>query len=112
MSEVKDVKCLYRYSDSSYRGSTLLSFFFADEEEMSLLRSIENLYLGEVFGKHSEVYFTLKEDCLYKVGLSEKTRLELMEKMGDSLLFGVDLIGAAKDLLAEMIMQEGIANGV
>jgi hypothetical protein len=77
-------KYLYKFYWDCGRNGEIEGLFIATETEVT--EAIGNqVYLGEVLGKHSEVYGTLEECDVKKVDVSYATLAELEDKFGDTI---------------------------
>jgi uncharacterized protein YrrD len=72
------------------------SMFLATDEEIEKLNTKE-IILGEVLGKHSEVYFFLKEGELRELNVSEETIENLYSVCPNRTLCGYSLLDFLND---------------
>lgn len=78
------MKKLYKFYWDCGRQGDVKGMFIADEQEVK--DSIgQNIYFGEILGKHSEVYGTIDEGDITEVKVSEQTVKEMEEVLGYSI---------------------------
>ena len=72
---------LYRFTLSFYHSANLSGIFTVNDEEEKLLKELDgqNIYLGEVAGKHSEVTFDFAFDDLEFI-TDDYNVIEIIEK--------------------------------
>lgn len=80
------MKKLYKFCWDCGRQGYVEGMFIADEKEVKDAIGQE-VYFGEILGKHSEVYGTLEEGEMKEVEVSEKT-IEEMEKVIGTTISG------------------------
>lgn len=95
---------LWKYQDSKFYGE-ISGVFLASEEEIKNILNLE-IFLGEIHGKHSEVFTELDRDNFLKYELSKATIKELLTIFPNKYISGVDILGIATDTLAELSYQE------
>lgn len=77
-------KKLYKFNWDCGRMGNVNSLFIADEKRVERVIG-EEVYFGEILGKHSEVYDTLKRSDLKVINVDEKV-LEILEnELGETL---------------------------
>lgn len=76
-------KFLYKFSFDCGRSGSLEGLFVATEEEVTSMIG-QDVYFGEVLGKHSEVQGTIEEGEIKKVDISSKVVAEVSEQLGNS----------------------------
>lgn len=77
-------KAVYKFNVYNYRSGSLEGIFIAKKDNVKFLIEEDIIvYFGEVLGKHSEVYFSIKEehiklitDNIEVVNIIEKYNLE------------------------------------
>lgn len=88
---------MYRWSSDFHRMGTIESLFLATDEEITMLRGAGEISFYEVLGKHSEIYIDFKDEEIREITDDSK----VVSVMADFLPIGVDLIGRARDKIAE-----------
>lgn len=78
------MKRLYKFYWDCRRQGDVTGMFIADEKEIELAMGQE-VYFGEILGKHSEVYGILEEADITEVKVSETTVKEMEEILGSSI---------------------------
>lgn len=77
-------KKLYQFYWECGRQGSLEGLFIADEQEVE--KSIgQEVYFGEVLGKHSEVYGDLKEGDISEIEIPEDVVSILESKLGKTI---------------------------
>lgn len=78
------MKKLYKFYWDCRRQGDVEGMFIADEQAIKLAMGQE-VYFGEILGKHSEVYGTLEESDITEVKVSDTTIKEMEEILGSSI---------------------------
>jgi len=92
------VKKVYRYNEYFGRMGRLESVFVATDEDVEELRECGEIYLGEVLGKHSEIWALVNDSTLREL-TADSVIVEFIDTELNGVI-GVDLIGAAADQMA------------
>ena len=75
-------KYLWRFNWDCGRQGELEGLFVATEQEVKSLIGQE-VYFGEVLGKHSEIFGTIEENEVKKVDLDSETVEKVTKVLGD-----------------------------
>jgi len=75
---------LYRFNLSWGRMGDLDGLFIATEEEVASVMGQE-VYFGEVLGKHSEVYDPMTEDHITRLVVSSTTVADMLHVCGNNI---------------------------
>lgn len=79
------MKKLYKFYWDCGRQGDVEGIFIADEKEIE--RAIGNeVYFGEILGKHSEIYGVLEDHDISELEVSETTIEELEKVLGRSIV--------------------------
>jgi hypothetical protein len=78
-----NVKYLYKFFWDCGRSGEVEGLFVATEEEVAKLVG-ENIYLGEVLGKHSEVFGVVEEGDIDKLDLDSDAVSKVSALLGDT----------------------------
>lgn len=77
------MKHLYKFHWDCGRSGELDGLFVATEREVEEIIG-EEVYFGEVLGKHSEVYGTIEEGEIQKLDISPKSVAEVSKYLGET----------------------------
>lgn len=91
-------KCLYRYTQSFGRMGALEGIFSATEEQVAKMKGKE-LYLGEVLGKHSEVYGAINDETLEL--LTQDQEFIAQAEVYGLIPSGIDILERFEDWLTD-----------
>lgn len=76
------MKAVYKLHFDCGRGGELTGLFIAEQEKMNaLIQSGEEIYFGEVLGKHSEVCGPIEEDDVSLISTDENV-IKVIEEHG------------------------------
>jgi hypothetical protein len=78
------MKKLYKFYWNCRRQGSVNGLFIADEKEVKDIIG-EEVYFGEILGKHSEIYGTIEEGEITEVKVSEITIKEMEEVLGSTI---------------------------
>ncbi|WP_297639644.1 hypothetical protein [uncultured Clostridium sp.] len=78
------MKKLYKFYWDCGRQGEVEGVFIADETELENAIG-ENIYFGEILGKHSEVYGVLEKEDIEEIKVSKNTLEELEKILGNSI---------------------------
>jgi len=78
------MKKLFSYDINYGRGYGVEGLFIATQKEVDLMLG-NNIYFGEICGKHSEIDHTFKKEDLTVVNVSLESLKELEDQLGDTL---------------------------
>lgn len=95
---------IYRYREGFGRMGGLEGVFVADEETIAKLREVKEVFLGEVLGKHSEIYASIDEDTLKEISDDPTIVAFFQTHFGGGI--GVDLISRYEELEADGFYDE------
>ncbi len=95
---------IYKYSEDFGRMGDLEGVFVADDDTITELRKVKEIYLGEVLGKHSEVYATVDDSTLKEI--SDDPVIVAFFKRHFCGSIGVNLVGRYGDLKADGFYDE------
>lgn len=97
------MKKIYKYTEDFRRMGSLESVFLATEEQVAKLRALGEVHLGEILGKHSEVFATINDKTLVEIPGSEEV-VSFIQAHGP---FGnADLIGRYRDLVDDGVVED------
>jgi len=83
-SEDIKIKKLYKFYWDCGRQGDVEGMFIADEKEIEGAID-EEVYFGEILGKHSEVYGTIDQGDIEEIKVSETTVKEMEEIIGSTI---------------------------
>lgn len=79
------MKGIYKFEWDCGRSGNMEGLFIADSEDIKkLIESDEEIYFGEVLGKHSEVYGTIEKDDITLVS-DDLNSISVFEKLDLSM---------------------------
>lgn len=78
------MKKLYKFYWDCGRQGEVEGMFIAEEKEVQEIIG-EEVYFGEILGKHSEVYGTIEEGEIEEIQVSETTIKEMEEIIGATI---------------------------
>jgi hypothetical protein len=101
------MKNLYKFEWDCGRMGTLFGLFIATQEEVDSVIG-QNIYFGEVLGKHSEVEGTIEKDEIEMISDDFKLVKKLQKLFGSSTLCGYNPVEYYKEQVEDEKMDQDL----